>query len=62
MKCVTSFTNSTKDGTIQVEHWEKANIFKRFYFELATDLVKKLPIAPNQFSSNSTKIAVFNNK
>ena len=43
----------------------KVNISKKFYPEVATNQVKKLPIAPNQFSSNTTKdnnTDIFNNK
>lgn len=36
-----------KDGKIQFEPREKAHIFKEFHSELATHLLKKLPIAPN---------------
>lgn len=54
-----------EDGTIQFEPRENANIFKKFYSELATDLVKKLPIAPNTFCGSTTKdyyVDVYNNK
>ena len=45
----------TKDGKIRFEPRENANIFKKFYPELATNLVKKIPIAPNIFNSSTTK-------
>lgn len=37
------------DGTSQFEPQENVNISKKFYFKLASDLLKKLPIAPNKF-------------
>ena len=36
-----------------------ANIFKKFYFKLATDQVKKLPIVPNNLCTNSAKYYIF---
>ena len=44
-----------KDGAIQFEALENANTFKRFYSELAGGLQEKLPIAPNKFTSQTTK-------
>ena len=44
-----------KDGAIQFEALENAKTFKRFYSELATGLQEKLPRAPNNFTSQTTK-------
>ena len=44
-----------KDGTIQFEPREKRKHSQRFYSELATNLVKELPITPNEFNSSATK-------
>ena len=54
-----------KSGTIQFEPQESANIFKKLYSKIATDLVKKLIIAPNNFYSSTTKenyADIFNNE
>ena len=40
-----------KDGAIQAEPQVNANIFKKFYSKLATDLVKKLPISSDEICS-----------
>ena len=45
-----------KDGTIRLESRKIANIFKMFYSELATNLVKKLLIVPNRFNDGTTKV------
>ena len=45
----------SKDGKIQFGHRENANIFKKFYSELATDLLEKLTIAPNKFCGSNTE-------
>ena len=42
-------------GAIQIEAQENVNTFKRFYSELAVGLQKKLPRAPNKFTSQTTK-------
>ena len=44
-----------KGGTIQFEALEDANTFKRFYSELVGALQKKLAIAPNKFTRQTTK-------
>ena len=44
-----------KDGTIQFETNENRNIFRSFYSELATNLVKKMSNAPNKFDSGIIK-------
>ena len=52
-------------GTIQFEPQESTNIFKKLYSKIATDLVKKLIIAPNNFYSSFTKenyADIFNNE
>ena len=38
----TSKNSQNIDGTIQFEPRENANIFKKFYFELANGVLKKL--------------------
>ena len=43
-----------KDGAIQFEALENADIFKRFYSELAGGLQEKLPRASNKFTSQIT--------
>lgn len=45
----------SKDGKIEFEHRGNANILKKFYSELATDLLKKLPVAPNKYCSSDIK-------
>ena len=44
-----------KDGTIQSEPHENANIFKRFFSELAKNLAEKLPITPYKYNNGTTK-------
>ena len=44
-----------KDSAVQFEALENANIFKRFYSELAGGLQEILPRAPNKFTSQTTK-------
>lgn len=54
-----------KSGTIQFEPQESTNIFKKLYSKIATDLVKKLIIAPNNFYSSTTRdnyADIFNNE
>ena len=54
-----------KEDTIQFEPQENANAFKKFYSELATNLVKKLLFAPNRFCSSTSKdytAVIFNKK
>ena len=54
-----------KDSTIRFKSCKNRNNFKMFYRELATNLVKKLPVAPNKFNSGNTKgydTDIFNNK
>ena len=49
-----------KDGTIQFETNENRNIFKSFYSELATNLVKKISNAPNKSDGGTIKaVAVY---
>ena len=45
-----------EDGVIQFESKKNANIFKKFYYELAGDLVKKLPEPPLKFNAKRTKM------
>ena len=35
-----------------------SNIFKKFYSELATNLVQKIPIVPNNFNPSSASVAL----
>ena len=42
-------------GKIQFEALENADIYKRFYSELAADLQEKLPKIRNKFTSQTTK-------
>ena len=44
-----------KSNTVQLEALEKANVFKRSYSQLGAYLQEKLPIAPNKFTSQTTK-------
>ena len=44
-----------KDGTIQFEPRKNTNIFRKFYPEVAANLVEKLPITPNKFNSGTKK-------
>ena len=44
-----------KDGVIQFDPAENANIFKEFYSELAESLVNKLPDAPNKYNKSTTE-------
>ena len=44
-----------KDGAIQLEPTKNANTFKDFFFNLAGNLVRKLPVALNKFNNNMTK-------
>ena len=44
-----------KDSTTSFETHEKASILKKLYSQLATNLVKKTPIAPNKINSGTTK-------
>ena len=48
-------TSLTKDGTIQFQPRKNTSISKKFFFEVATNLVKKLPITPYDFNSDATK-------
>lgn len=55
----------SKDSKIEFEHRGNANILRKFYSELATDLFKKLPIAPNKYCSSDIKgnyTDIFSNK
>ena len=50
---------------IQFKPRKNAEIFKNFYPELATILVKKLPIGPNEFNVSTNKdyfTGISNNK
>lgn len=54
-----------KDGTMKFEPCKNADIFKRFFSQLGTSLVKKLSIASNAFNSITTKdyyTGISNNK
>ena len=42
-------------GTTQFESQENANIFKKFHYDLNTDLKKSLSIAPIEFCRSNTK-------
>ena len=44
-----------KDGTIQFEAMKNANTFKRLYSELVRGLQGKLPKAPSNLTSQTTK-------
>ena len=44
-----------KDVSVQFESCKNANIFKKLYSKLGTNLVKKLPITPNKFNIGTTK-------
>ena len=44
------------NGNLKFEPKDNANIFKTFFSNLATELVSKLPVAPNIFSVLSTEI------
>ena len=55
----------TKDGTNLFEPCKNGNIFKKFYPEVATNIVKQLPVAPNKVNTNTIEdyhADVFNNK
>ena len=41
-----------EDGAIQFETTKNVNTCKDFYFDLAGNLVKRLPVALNKFSKN----------
>ena len=43
-----------KDGAIQLETTKDANTFKDFHFDLAGNLVRKLPVALNKFNNKLT--------
>ena len=44
-----------KDDTIQFKTHENANIWKKLLSELTNNLVEKLPITSNKFTSDTTK-------
>ena len=44
-----------KDGTLSFDHKANAEIFKDFYSNLASDLVKKLPNPPNKFGTGTVR-------
>ena len=54
----TSKNSQNIDGTIQFEPRENANIFKKFYFELANGVLKKLQIALIVFVAEPLKITM----
>ena len=57
--------SQNKDGSIQFEPHKNAKVFKKLYSELATNLVKRLPITPNKFNGCTTEdyyTFMFNNK
>ena len=44
-----------KDGILSFDHKANAEIFKDFYSNLASDLVKKLPNPPNKFGTGTVR-------
>ena len=44
-----------KDGILSFDHKANAEIFKDFYSNLASDLVKKLPNPPNKFGTETVR-------
>ena len=54
----TSKNSQNIDGTIQFEPRENANIFKKFYFEQANGVLKKLQIALIVFVAEPLKITM----
>lgn len=54
-----------KEGTIQFDPRENANAFKKFYPELATNLIKKQSFAPIRFCGSTSKdyyVVIYNNE
>ena len=44
-----------KDGILSFDHQANVEIFKDFYSNLASDLVKKLPKPPNKFGTGTVR-------